>query len=175
MKKEELIEGLIFTNEDSEFVYKLICLVNQKIYIGRTSNLDNRIKTHFTKLRNGNHINQFLQDDFNRYGEKNFIFELIAITEDDEDSKILEKKHINENKQNCYNIVDTEKQSELTKKGQFYSNRKCGRPKADPEKLEYAFHLYKQKKQTVKEITAKTGVSRTSLYRFIDERNLEAN
>lgn len=45
-----------------------------------------------------------------------------------------------------------------------------GRPKADQEKLEYAYHLYQMKKGTVKEICDKANVSRTSLYRFIDEQ-----
>lgn len=45
-----------------------------------------------------------------------------------------------------------------------------GRPKADQEKLEYAYHLYQQKKHTVKDICDKTGVSKSTLYRFIEER-----
>lgn len=50
-----------------------------------------------------------------------------------------------------------------------------GRPKADQAKLEYAYHLYQQKDYTVNEICAKAGVSRTSLYRFIDEQKGVAN
>ncbi|MDP1420110.1 recombinase family protein [Peribacillus simplex] len=50
-----------------------------------------------------------------------------------------------------------------------------GRPKADQAKLEYAYHLYQQKKLTVKEICEKADVSRTSLYRFIDEQKGVAN
>ena len=45
-----------------------------------------------------------------------------------------------------------------------------GRPKADQEKVEYAYHLYLQKKFTVKEITEKTGVSKSTLYRYRDEQ-----
>lgn len=45
-----------------------------------------------------------------------------------------------------------------------------GRPKADQEKLEFAYHLYQQKKHTVKEICEKTGVAKTTLYRFIEEQ-----
>ncbi|MEP9408590.1 recombinase family protein [Peribacillus frigoritolerans] len=50
-----------------------------------------------------------------------------------------------------------------------------GRPKADQAKLDYAYHLYQQKKLTVNEICTKAGVSRTSLYRFIDEQKGVAN
>lgn len=50
-----------------------------------------------------------------------------------------------------------------------------GRPKADQAKLEYAYHLYQQKNLTVKEICNKTDVSRTSLYRFIDEQKQITN
>lgn len=50
-----------------------------------------------------------------------------------------------------------------------------GRPKADQAKLEYAYHLYKQKKMTVKDICTQAGVSNTTLYRFIDEQKGGAN
>ncbi|WP_411730967.1 helix-turn-helix domain-containing protein [Peribacillus sp. CSMR9] len=50
-----------------------------------------------------------------------------------------------------------------------------GRPKADQAKLEYAYHLYEQKKLTIKEICDKADVSRTSLYRFIDEQKQITN
>lgn len=45
-----------------------------------------------------------------------------------------------------------------------------GRPKIEEEKLDYALHLYQQKKFTVKEICEKTGVSRSTLYRYRDEK-----
>lgn len=50
-----------------------------------------------------------------------------------------------------------------------------GRPKSDQTKLEYAYHLYQQKNHTVNDICTKAGVSRTSLYRFIDEQKAGLN
>lgn len=48
-----------------------------------------------------------------------------------------------------------------------------GRKKTDESKLEYAYHLYLQKDLTVKEITAKTGVSKSTLYRYIEEQKVK--
>ena len=45
-----------------------------------------------------------------------------------------------------------------------------GRPKADQERVDYAYHLYLQKKYTIPEIVAKTKVSKSTLYRHIEEQ-----
>lgn len=45
--------------------------------------------------------------------------------------------------------------------------RKGGRPKTDNLAIEQAIALYESKKFTVKEITEKTGVSRTTLYEYL--------
>lgn len=45
-----------------------------------------------------------------------------------------------------------------------------GRPRKNKKALKQALTLYDSKKYTVKEITAATGVSRTTLYEYINER-----
>ena len=45
-----------------------------------------------------------------------------------------------------------------------------GRPRKDEKALKEALLLYDSKEYTVKEITAATGVSRTTLYEYINER-----
>jgi DNA invertase Pin-like site-specific DNA recombinase len=47
---------------------------------------------------------------------------------------------------------------------------KLGRPTVDEEKLEMAFALYESKRYSVKEITEKTGVSRTTFYDYLRNR-----
>ena len=58
-------------------IYAIRCTHNSKIYIGKTRKLDNRLKNHLTNLKNNKHSNKLLQQDFNKYGEKEFEFYLI--------------------------------------------------------------------------------------------------
>lgn len=58
-------------------IYKIVNHKNNKIYIGYASiSLGDRRDSHFACLRNGYHFNKDLQDDFNKYGEENFSFEV---------------------------------------------------------------------------------------------------
>ena len=69
-------------------IYQIRNLVNNKIYIGSSINLRKREKEHFRDLKNCKHHSKKLQRAFNKYGEQNFIFEIIEFIEDK--SKLLE-------------------------------------------------------------------------------------
>ena len=58
-------------------IYKIVNNINQKCYIGKSENIENRFKHHLNDLRKGCHYNKHLQRSFDRYGENNFTFELI--------------------------------------------------------------------------------------------------
>lgn len=58
------------------YIYKIENLVNHKIYIGLTNNIARRKSRHFTDLRCQRHDNQFLQKEFNIFGEENFSFSI---------------------------------------------------------------------------------------------------
>jgi len=58
-------------------VYKITNTVNNKIYIGSSSNLNYRKHTHFTALEKNIHHNSHLQSAYNKYGKKSFIFEIL--------------------------------------------------------------------------------------------------
>lgn len=58
------------------YIYKIENLVNHKIYIGLTNNINRRRSRHFTDLRCNRHDNSFLQKEFNIYGEENFSFNI---------------------------------------------------------------------------------------------------
>ena len=45
-------------------------------------NLFKRKHTHFNELRRGKHINKYLQHAYNKYGEANFVFEVIEFVND---------------------------------------------------------------------------------------------
>lgn len=64
-------------------IYQIRNLVNNKLYIGSANNLYRRKnREHFYRLAQNKHCNNKLQDDFNKHGEQNFIFEVIEFVED---------------------------------------------------------------------------------------------
>lgn len=86
-------------------IYKIVNLVNDKFYVGSTSNKKERFKTHRQKLRAGTHHCHHLQAAWNKYGEAKFSFEIIerldspTHLEDAEDSWLV--AHVG--KPYCYN------------------------------------------------------------------------
>lgn len=50
--------------------------------------------------------------------------------------------------------------------------RKGGRPKVDGKKLNRALKLYKSNEYTLSEITAMTGISKATIYRYLKKSNL---
>lgn len=58
-------------------IYIITCLVNNKIYIGRSKNWKGRLHTHKSHLINNRHPNPYLQSAANKYGIENFTFELL--------------------------------------------------------------------------------------------------
>ena len=59
-------------------VYQIICKPTEQRYIGCAVNFDLRRRQHFSKLRTKKHINSKMQEAFNKYGEGNFIFQIIV-------------------------------------------------------------------------------------------------
>lgn len=55
-------------------IYCIKNLINNKIYIGKTNDLQSRWKNHLFVLRANTHSNKHLQTAFNKYGESNFEF-----------------------------------------------------------------------------------------------------
>ena len=88
-------------------IYQIRNKVNNKIYVGSANDLQARRREHLYDLINNKHHNSHLQNAFNKYGEKNFIFEVIEFC--DLDNKfIFEQYWINTldscNKKIGYNI-----------------------------------------------------------------------
>lgn len=48
--------------------------------------------------------------------------------------------------------------------------RNGGRPKKSPKKLEMAYRMYDSKQYSIKEISEATGIGKTTLYRYLNER-----
>lgn len=71
-------------------IYKIINILNGKVYIGSALHLNNRKCRHFSDLEIGRHHNIYLQRSYNKYSKDKFKFEIIEYVEDKE--KLIERE-----------------------------------------------------------------------------------
>lgn len=62
-------------------IYKILNKINNKLYVGSAVNINNRWYLHKSRLKNKKHDNQYLQNAWDKYGESNFLFEVIEFCE----------------------------------------------------------------------------------------------
>ena len=55
-------------------IYKIINTITNDYYLGSSADIESRWKSHRSNLNNNHHINQYLQNAWNFYGETNFLF-----------------------------------------------------------------------------------------------------
>lgn len=60
-------------------VYRITCLRNNKVYIGSSFNVKKRWSRHRCSLRKGDHHCIRLQRSWNKYGEKEFVFDIVEL------------------------------------------------------------------------------------------------
>lgn len=74
-------------------IYKIVNLINGKVYIGQTKeSFQRRFWLHRWKLRNDSHDNTHLQRSWNKYGEDKFSFEIVEVLNEDTVESIDEKE-----------------------------------------------------------------------------------
>lgn len=76
--KEKLKEILSAKYPKGGGVYKITCLINNKIYIGSTNCFNKRFSIHLLELKFDCHHNHKIQSDYNTHGKDNFKFERIV-------------------------------------------------------------------------------------------------
>ncbi|MCR4362018.1 GIY-YIG nuclease family protein [Bacillus subtilis] len=65
-------------------VYMIQNEINNRVYIGSTKDLKNRMNRHLSILRNGKHDSDKLQKDWNEFGQSNFkLYILEIVTQED--------------------------------------------------------------------------------------------
>jgi group I intron endonuclease len=62
-------------------IYKIVNSITRDFYIGSAVSLTSRKAVHFKTLKNGTHGNYKLQNHYNLYGVKVFIFEVLEVVE----------------------------------------------------------------------------------------------
>jgi group I intron endonuclease len=58
-------------------IYCILCVANNKKYIGSSCHIERRWGTHKAQLRNNKHRNIHLQNAWNKYGENQFEFSIV--------------------------------------------------------------------------------------------------
>lgn len=81
-------------------VYKILCLVNGKFYIGSSKDIYRRWYNHWDERQRAKTKNQLMYDDMRKYGKENF---RIYVIYEGNDYKNIEKK-VTYNLQPLYNI-----------------------------------------------------------------------
>ena len=77
-------------DENNCGIYMIKNLVNNKVYVGQSKELDKRFKRHINELKNNNHHSIHLQRAWNKYGEDSFDFIILEYCVEDE----LDEKEI---------------------------------------------------------------------------------
>lgn len=60
-------------------IYKIVNVVNGKLYIGQSRDLRERTFDHFRKLRNNKHGNPYMQNSYNKHGHDSFQVEILEL------------------------------------------------------------------------------------------------
>jgi len=58
-------------------VFQIKNIANGKVLLGSSLNLEGPLNSHRFMLKIGSHRNKALQQDWNEYGEQNFVFEIL--------------------------------------------------------------------------------------------------
>lgn len=84
-------------------IYQFKNTVNNKIYIGSSTELDKRKENHIYSLRKGTHHSVYFQRAWDKYGEESFKYEILELLDDDTTTKeLLEREQFWLDKTKCY-------------------------------------------------------------------------
>lgn len=137
-------------------VYKILCLVNGKFYIGSSKNIRKRWYAHWDERERAKTKNQMMYDDMRKYGKENF---RIYVIYEGDDYKHIEKV-VTYNLQPGYNIRNNTRK-EPRKKVKRFADRN-----------EYHRHYYQTEsgkeacKRTVKKYTSRPCMYNGKKMRF---------
>lgn len=75
-------------------VYVVSCVDTKKIYIGASYNVEKRLMNHRASLRSNKHPIKEMQEDWNKFGESSFKFQILEVAQTPNELYSLEDKYI---------------------------------------------------------------------------------
>lgn len=156
-------------------IYCIVNTGNQKKYVGSSKNIYQRLQKHRAYLRKNMHENKKLQNSWNKHGENTFQYYVLEFCP--EEQLIEHEQFYIDTIKPWYNItldVQRLKMSEESKAKMSKSRKegfKRGTVVIYQEKPIYQYTLegnYIQSFKSIKEAAEKTGVTRSSINRFLE-------
>lgn len=80
--------------QKSSGIYQIRNIKNNKRYIGSAINFKSRMNVHFSLLRRNKHHCRYLQNSFSKWGEENFVFEILDFVESEIERRFVEQKYL---------------------------------------------------------------------------------
>jgi group I intron endonuclease len=136
-------------------VYFIKNLINDKVYVGSSQDIERRFYLHKHYLNKGKHINQHLQNAWNEYGEENFSFSILEQIDNIE--QLLEKEkeciiHYNSiNREFGYNICEDTTAPMVGRKHSEFSKQKMIQSKLGDKNSFYGKHHTDKTKSILRE------------------------
>jgi predicted transcriptional regulator len=90
-------------------IFQIRCLKNNRVYIGSALNLNGKMNSHRAQLRFGTSANTRLQEDWNNFGEENFLFEILEEIKPDPNPNYEYNDDLKNLKDAWINILKAEK------------------------------------------------------------------
>lgn len=156
-------------------IYKWTNKINNKSYIGKSTNIVRRKSEHLYTLRNNKHRNSYFQNAFNKYGEENFEFSILEICEEDvlnEREEYYINKYNTLNKKFGYNLMENDgnnnRHSEETKLKMSKSHSGKKKTLLTRKNMSKAF------KGRVYSIQARQNMSKARIGKCVGENNSQA-
>ena len=95
-------------NSGKDGVYRIVNIINQRVYYGSCKQFKRRFLGHRNSLLANKHGNRFLQADFNKCGSEAFVFEVIEVIAGSKEDRVArEQQYITQyfdNGDKCYNL-----------------------------------------------------------------------
>ena len=164
-------------------VYKITNTVNSHIYIGSSNNVSKRFGEHERALLRNKHSNTHMQHAWNKYGEDNFVFEVVLLCEEHElmryEQWYLDRLNPNYNiATNVYSGMSGRKHSDETKHKISNSHKEAGNwvgtrhPKSilKEDDVKNIISLYTNTQATMGKLGTKFGVNPSTISDIIQGR-----
>lgn len=78
------------------FIYEIRNIISGNRYIGCSKDVKSRFSKHKSRLRNNNHVNNYLQNAYNKYEEDNFQYNILLKLDSEHEMYKKEKEIISE-------------------------------------------------------------------------------